>query len=64
MHPSNKRLRYIVTSCLIGLAHTQNDSWNMEILNSYTEVHNSVIEIHNLIIDIHKSVTFMDLYRS
>ena len=27
MHPANERRRYIVTSSLIGWAHTQNDPW-------------------------------------
>ena len=27
MHPPNERRRYIVTSFVIGWAHTQNDSW-------------------------------------
>ena len=28
MHPANERRRYIVTSPLIGWAHTSNDPWN------------------------------------
>ena len=28
MHPANVRRRYIVTSSLIGWAHTQNNPWN------------------------------------
>ena len=36
MCPANERQRYIVTSSLIGWAHTQNDHWKlvMLILNS------------------------------
>ena len=58
MHPANKRLLYIVTSCLIGLAHSQNDPWNMEIHNSIMEIRNSITEVHNSVMEIHNEFNY------
>ena len=36
MHPANERPRYIVTSSLIGWAHTQNDPWIIQAFHNKT----------------------------
>ena len=46
MHPANERRRYIVTTSLIGWAHTQNDPWPILIMFCWLKMINITVASH------------------